>query len=120
MLQVFIFPTFFEEFGLVHPLLAHPSFSIRFENKQKCIGFIDISDALTEAKSGHPRERQKSKNERHAAWERSGAKRKERHAAWELKTLFEYFMARHGAQDGFPQNAPDRENKAPERQNGTN
>ena len=83
MLQVFIFPTFFEEFGLLHPLLARPSFSIRFENMQKCIGFIDISDALTEAKSGHPRERQKSKNERHAAWERSGANRNERHAAWE-------------------------------------
>ena len=48
---------------------------------QKDIGFIHISDALTEAMLDHPRERQKSKNERHAA--HSGAKRNERHAAWE-------------------------------------
>ena len=32
---------------------------------------------------GHEKEYPKSKNERHAAWERSGAKRNERHAAWE-------------------------------------
>jgi len=32
---------------------------------------------------GHEKEHAKSKNERHAAWERSGAKRNERHAAWE-------------------------------------
>ena len=32
---------------------------------------------------GHPRERQKSKNERHAAWERSPKMQNERHAAWE-------------------------------------
>ena len=67
MLQVFIFPTMFEDFGLLHPLLARPSFSIRFQNMQKCIGFIDISDALTEAMLDPSREREKSKNERHAA-----------------------------------------------------
>ena len=42
-----------------------------------------MSDALTEAMLDHPRERQKSENEPHAAWERSGARRNERHAAWE-------------------------------------
>ena len=46
-LKVFIFATFFEEFGLLHPLLAHHPFSIRAQNMQKCIGFIDISAALT-------------------------------------------------------------------------
>ena len=30
----------------------------------------------------------KSKNERHAAWERFGAKRNERHAAWERFSCF--------------------------------
>ena len=45
--------------------------------------FIDVSDAITEAMLDHPLEHQKLKNERHAAWERSGAKRNERHAAWE-------------------------------------
>ena len=55
---------------------------------QNYIGFIDISDALTEAMLGHPLEHQKIKNERHAAWERSGAKRNERHAAWECFSCF--------------------------------
>ena len=50
---------------------------------EKYIEFIDISDALTEAMLGHPRERQKSKSERHAAREHSDTKRNERHAAWE-------------------------------------
>ena len=29
--EVFIFPTLFEDFGLLHPVLARPSFSIRFQ-----------------------------------------------------------------------------------------
>ena len=32
---------------------------------------------------GHEKEHAKLKNERHAAWERSGGKKNERHAAWE-------------------------------------
>ena len=32
---------------LSHPLLAHPPFSIPFQNMQKCIGFINVVDALT-------------------------------------------------------------------------
>ena len=83
MLKVFIFPTIFHDVGLSSPLLACHSFSIRFQNMQKGMGFIDISDALTEAMLDHPLEHQKLKNERHAARERSGAKRNERHAAWE-------------------------------------
>ena len=83
MLKVLIFPTFFKQYGLSSPLLACHSFAIRFQYMQYRIGFIDISDALTEATLDHPKEHQKSKNERHAAWERFGKKRNERHAAWE-------------------------------------
>jgi len=61
VLQVFIFLTFFEDFGLLHPVLGRPSFWIRFQNMYKCNGFIHISDALTEAMLGHPRERQNPK-----------------------------------------------------------
>ena len=50
---------------------------------QTCAGFINVSDALTEAMLDHLKERPKSQNERCAAWERSGAKRNERCAAWE-------------------------------------
>ena len=32
---------------LSHPLLAHPPFSIPFQNIQKCIGFINVLDTLT-------------------------------------------------------------------------
>ena len=45
--------------------------------------FYNILNALTKAMLDHPLEHQKLKNERHAAWERSDAKRNERHAAWE-------------------------------------
>ena len=57
-----------------------------FQKKQKYIGFIDILDALIGPTYDHQINRKKtsrSKNERHAAWERSGAKKNERHAAWE-------------------------------------
>ena len=67
MLKVLIFPTIFKDFGLSSPLLACHSFAIRFQNMQYRIGFIDISDALTEAMLDPSREREKSKNERHAA-----------------------------------------------------
>ena len=60
-----------------------PFFFVSFSTYEKDIGFINISDALTEAMLDHPKECPKAKNERHAAWERSGGKKNERHAAWE-------------------------------------
>ena len=65
------------------PLLACHSFSIRFQNMQYRIGFIDVFDALIESMLDHQVATPKLKNERHAAWERFGKKRNERHAAWE-------------------------------------
>ena len=43
--------------------------------------FYNVFDALAGPNIGHQKESQKSKNERHAAWERSGKKKNERHAA---------------------------------------
>ena len=83
MLKVFIFPNNFKDFGLSSPLLTCHSFSIRFQNMQYRIGFIDVFDALIESMLDHQVATPKSKNERHAAWERFGKKRNERHAAWE-------------------------------------
>ena len=74
--KVYIFPTYFEDFVLLRPLTAHPFVAYNFQNMQKSIGFIDVSVALTEAMLDHPSEHQKPKNERHAPWERSGAKKK--------------------------------------------
>ena len=48
-------------------------------------GFINFSDTVTEAMLDHPKGRPKSKNEHHAAWECSGAKRNDRHAVWKLR-----------------------------------
>ena len=86
-----------------------PFFSHRFQNMQKYIGFIDISDALTEAMLDHPRERQKSKNERHTAWERSGAKRNERRAAWER--FLDISRSGMVPKMGFPKTPPYRKIK---------
>ena len=83
MLKVLFFPTIFKDFGLLSPLLACHSFSIRFQNMQYRIGFIDVFDALIESMLDHRTVIPKSKNERHAAWERSGGKQNECHAAWE-------------------------------------
>ena len=83
MLKVLIFPTIFKDIGLLSPLLACHSFSIRFQNMQYRIGFIDVFDALIESMLDHQVATPKLKNERHAAWERFGNKRHERHAAWE-------------------------------------
>ena len=52
------------------PLLACHSFSIRFQNMQYRIGFIDVFDALIESMLDHQVATPKLKNERHAAWER--------------------------------------------------
>ena len=60
-----------------------PSFSNLLEIMQKYIGFINVSDALTEAMLNRSTGHQKSKNERRAARERSGETENDRHAAWE-------------------------------------
>ena len=88
MLKVLIFPTIFKDFGLLSRLLACHSFSIRFQNMQYRIGFIDVFDALIESMLDHRTVTPNSKNERHAAWERFGEKRNERHAAWERCSYF--------------------------------
>ena len=76
-----------------------------FQKKQKCIGFIDILDALIGPTYDHQINRKKksrSKNERHAAWERYGAKKNQRHAAWERSGQ------KMVAQKGSQKNAPNR------------
>jgi hypothetical protein len=88
VLKVFIFPPNVADIVLLHPLLVHPSPAIRFRNMQDGVGFIHISDTLPESMLDQRIASPKSKNERHAAWERSGTKRNERHAAWERFSCF--------------------------------
>ena len=88
MLKVFIFPMGFNEFVLWRLLVARPSFATHFQNMHYRIGFIHVFDALIEPMLDHRTVTPKSKNERHAAWERSGEKRNERHAAWERFSHF--------------------------------
>ena len=77
---------------------------LHFENMQYRIGFINVVDALIEPMLDHRTVDPKSKNERHAAWERSGEKRNERHAAWER---FSYFYGPVGClQEGPPKMRP--------------
>ena len=86
--KTFIFKWFFVHFVLRTPLGDRPRHALHFQNMQFRIGFIDVFDALIESNLDHRTVTPKSKNERHAAWERSGAKRNERNAAWER---FSYF-----------------------------
>ena len=65
--EAFIFKAFFANFVLRDRLDGLSKRTLRFQNIQYRIGFIDVSDALTEAMLDHPLEHQKSKNERHAA-----------------------------------------------------
>ena len=65
------------------------------------MGFINVLGALIESMLDHQMATPKSKNERHAAWERSGAKKNERHAAWERSGK------KMVAKKGSPQNAPN-------------
>ena len=91
----------FDHVVLRAPLGDRPRRALHFQNMQYRIGFIDVLDALIEPMLDHRTVTPKSKNERHAAWERSGAKRNERHAAWER---FSYFYVPVGClQDGPPQ-----------------
>ena len=83
MLKVFVFPIVLNELVLWRRLLAHPSFVTYSQNMQDHIGFTDVFDALIESMLDRRTVTAKSKNECHAAWERSGAKRNERDAAWE-------------------------------------
>ena len=88
VLKVFIFQRVFNEFVLWRPLLAHPSFATHFQNMQYRIGFIHVLDALIESMLDHRTATPKLKNERRAAWERSGTNQNERRAAWERFSSF--------------------------------
>ena len=84
----FIFRSRFANFARRDPLGGRSRRALHFENMQYRNGFIDVFDALIESMLDHRTVTPKSKNERHAAWERSGAKRNERHAAWERFSCF--------------------------------
>jgi hypothetical protein len=68
---------------LLHRLGDRPWRALHVEKEQYRIGFIHVFDTLIESMLDRRTVTPKSKNERHAAWERYGAKRNERHAAWE-------------------------------------
>ena len=70
------------------PFGGRPRHALHFENEQNRIVFIHVFDALIASMLAHRNVTPKSKNERHAAWERSGTKRNERHAAWERFSCF--------------------------------
>ena len=55
--------------------------ALHVQHMQYRIGFIHVLDALIGSMLDHPMATPKSKNERHAAWERFGKTRNERHAA---------------------------------------
>ena len=99
--QTFIFKLFFAHFVLQDRLDGLSKRALHFQNMQYRIGFINVLDALIESMLDHRTVTPKSKNERHAAWERSGAKKNERHAAWERSGK------KMVAQKGSPKNAPN-------------
>ena len=73
-----------------------------FQKMQNYIGFIDVLDALIGPTYDHQVNRKKnerSKNERHAAWERFPKTQNERHAAWERSAKME--NERHAAWERF-------------------
>ena len=65
--KTLIFQPFFANFVLQDPLGGRSRHVLHFENKQKGSGFIDVSDALTEAMLDHPKGRPKLKNDCRAA-----------------------------------------------------
>ena len=67
---------------------GRPRRTLHFQNMQYRIGVIDAFDALIESMLDHRTVTPNSKNDRHAAWEDSGAKRNEHHAAWERFSCF--------------------------------
>ena len=98
--QTFIFKPFFAKFILWAPLGGCPRRGLHLENMQYRIGFLYVLDAPIESQLDHRTTTPKLKNERHAAWERSGTKRNERHAAWEP---FSSFYVPVGAPNDAPQ-----------------
>ena len=105
MPKVLCFPANFQDIGLLHPLLAHPSFSIRFQNMQKCIGFISISDALTgpcwTAKGN-------LKNPKTSVTLHGNASRKCKMSATLHGKVFLHYRQTSPVQIGLPKKAPNR------------
>ena len=99
--ETLIFKPFFAHFVLRARLGGRPRRALHFQNMQFRNGFIDVLDALIEFMLDHRPVTPKSKNERRAAWERSGAKKNERHAAWERSGQ------KMVAQEASPKNAPN-------------
>ena len=79
--ETYIFKAFFAIFVLRACLGGRPRRGLHFQNMQYYIGFINVLDALTGSMLGPLDEHQKSENERHAAWERSFAKKSARHCS---------------------------------------
>ena len=102
--QTLIFKQLFAKFVLGAPLGGCPRRGLHLENMQYRIGFLYVLDALIESQLDHRTTTPKLKNERHAAWERSGTKRNERHAAWEP---FSSFYVPVGAPNDAQKNAPN-------------
>ena len=99
--HTFTFHMFFAKCVLRDPLGGRPRRALHFENMQHRIGFIHVLEALIESMLDHRTVTPKSKNERHAAWERSGGKKNECHAAWERSGK------KMVAQEASPKNAPN-------------
>ena len=83
-----IFKRLFAKFAFRDPLGGRSRRALHFENVHYHIGFIDVFDALIDSMLDHRTVTKNQKNERHAAWERSGKKRNERRAAWERFSCF--------------------------------
>ena len=96
-----MFKAFFANFVLRARLGGCLRRGLHFQNMQYRIGFIDVFDVLLESMLDHRKVTPKSKNERRAAWERSGAKKNERHTAWERSGK------KMVAQEASPKNAPN-------------
>ena len=73
--------------------------ALHFQNLQYRVGFIHVFDALIEPMLDHRTVTPKSKSERHAAWERSGAKR---NACSANGNAFRIFMVQLGASKKVP------------------
>ena len=97
--QTFIFKAFFANVVLRDRLDGPSKRALHFQNMQYRSGFIDVFDALIEPMLDHRTVTQKSKNERHAAWERSGAKR---NVCFVDGNAFRIFMVQLGASKKVP------------------
>ena len=86
--QTLIFKPVFAFCILRHRLGDRRRRALHFEKEQYRIGFIGVFDPINESMLDLRTVTPKSKNECHAAWERSGKKRNERRAAWERFSCF--------------------------------